>query len=315
MKSKAISKIALFWRVTALVLSVHSTVAMAATEFAVSAQAGYRQDSLDWNIADVDGNPNVLSELTWSDLRIFQAQLDLAVTIKQLTLFGKLGYGDIVDGKNQDSDYDANNRQLEFSRSNNQAGGDVADASLGIGYIFKAGRTGSFHRYIMPMAGYSIHQQNLTMTDGFQTIPAFGSFDGLNSSYDTQWNGPWIGFSFWSTDTVRDLTIAIDFAYHQADYHAEATWNLRTTGPLALAQPKSFEHWANGQGVSLSFKSDYGLSKRWDFIMGLDYRLWKTDPGLDRVYPATGGSLETRLNQVNWQSVALNVGVRWTLGH
>lgn len=310
MKIKQKSNTAVHWAVVALAISVVSPVAMAATEFAISAEAGYRQDNLDWNIADVDGDPNILSELSWSDLRIFQAQLDLAVNINQLTLFGMVGYGDITDGKNQDSDYAANDRQAEFSRSNNQAGGDVMDGSLGVGYIFKAGHTGSYQRYIMPMAGYSIHQQNLTMTDGFQTIPAAGKFAGLNSSYDTQWDGPWIGFSFWSTDTARDLTIAFDLAYHQADYHAEANWNLRPD----LAHPKSFEHWADGQGISFSLKSSYGLSKRWKFIMSLDYQSWSTDAGLDRVYLSAGGSEETQLNEVNWDSAALNLGFEWRSG-
>ncbi len=45
-----------------------------------------------------------------------------------------------------------------------------------------------------PLLGYSYHEQNLNITDGNQTIPDSGSFPGLNSSYDTEWQGPWIGF-------------------------------------------------------------------------------------------------------------------------
>ena len=262
----------------------------------------------------MDGSPNILSELTWSSLRIYQGKLNLEVDIKQLKFFGTAAYGTVDDGDNQDSDYLADDRQAEFSRSNNQAGGDVADASLGIGYVFKAGVSDNFHSFVMPMAGYSLHQQNLEMTDGFQTIPATGSFDGLNSSYDAQWDGPWIGLSFWQTDIRRDFTIAFDMIYHQADYQAEATWNLRTTGDFALAQPTSFEHWADGQGITLSLRSKYGLSRQWSFIMSLDYQNWQTDAGLDRVYPAAGGSEDTQLNRVNWDSTALNLGFEWRPG-
>ena len=38
---------------------------------------GYRADDLDWNIAgDINGNnPNVLSELTWDDVKSYQVKL------------------------------------------------------------------------------------------------------------------------------------------------------------------------------------------------------------------------------------------------
>ena len=94
--------------------------------------AGYRIDQLDWNIAgnNAGTNPNILSELTWKDLEIYQVQFKPSVTLGnshrggvRYHLRGMLGWGSIVDGSNQDSDYAGDNRTLEFSRSNNSAGG------------------------------------------------------------------------------------------------------------------------------------------------------------------------------------------------
>ena len=104
--------------------------------------AGYRKDNLDWNIAgDINGNnPNILSELTWSDIDIFQIKAGIrSVFNKVFYVRGAIDYGSIFDGANQDSDYDGDNRTLEYSRSNNSTDqGSVWDATLGIGYQFKA---------------------------------------------------------------------------------------------------------------------------------------------------------------------------------
>ncbi len=287
-----------------------STVVNADAGVAVSAEAGYRVDNLDWNIADIDGDPNILSELTWSSLNIRQVKLNLDVTYKRLRLFGMVGYGEIDKGDNQDSDYNANNRQAEFSRSNNQAEGDVNDVSVGLGYVIETSQRRGAQAYFMPMAGYSIHKQELKMTNGFQAIPATGAFSGLNSSYDTEWNGPWVGMSFWETDARRGLTVGLDLIYHKTDYDAEANWNLRTD----FAHPLSFEHWSDATGLTASLHGRYAVSKSWDFIMSLDYQSWQTDVGVDRVYAAAGGSTDTQLNDANWDSIALNFGVAWRPG-
>ena len=109
-----------------------------ASKFELS--AGYRVGDLDWNIAgDTAGeNPNILSELTWSDLEIYQVKLrNVTIMHKILYFRGSLAYGWITGGENQDSDFNGDNRTLEYSRSNNSGDdGNVLDASLGIGYPF-----------------------------------------------------------------------------------------------------------------------------------------------------------------------------------
>ena len=131
---------------------------------------GYRIDYLRWSIAeDFYGiGPNILSELTWKDLQIYQIKAAGTVIINNLTLKASLDFGFILKGENQDSDYDLDNRTDEWSRSNNSSDDDfVLDASLGVGYRFLLA-AGSVS--ITPLLGISFHKQNLRITNGYQTL-------------------------------------------------------------------------------------------------------------------------------------------------
>jgi len=276
------------------------------TEFGFS--VGYRVDELDWNIAgDINGNnPNVLSELTWSDLEIFQIKLSNKTIVRDLFyLRGSFDYGWVFRGSNQDSDYAGDNRTLEFSRSNNNAGdGNVLDASLGLGLHFSFGLDWFG---ITPLVGYSYHQQNLTITDGYQTYHwsgYTGPIAGLNSSYDTEWNGPWIGLDL-DFDIKKKHKIFANFEYHWADYYAEADWNLRAD----FAHPKSYEHIADGNGIVISTGVNFFYNYPVSFHLNFEYQDWSTDPGTDRTFYSDGTISETRLNEVNWKSYAFMIGV------
>lgn len=274
---------------------------------------GYRVDDLDWNIAgDIYGNnPNILSELTWNNLESFQLKMANKTSFQQqFMLRGSLAYSWIFDGKNQDSDYFGDNRTLEFSRSNNNSDeGNMLDASFGVGWQFAFGRSD----FVMaPVIGYSYHEQNLTMTDGFQTIPPSGPFPGLDSTYETEWKGPWIGLDFtFRTDEKSQITPEIEtiisVEYHWADYYAEADWNLRTD----FAHPKSFEHEADGHGIVFSAVIKFLLDDHWGLNVNLDYQNWSTDPGTDRTFFSNGTIGETQLNEVNWASYAIMAGMEY----
>lgn len=294
------------------------TAAMADADLSTTVELGYRVDSLDWNIAgDQSGhNPNILSELSWTHLAIPQARLNLEGGAGRVRLLGSASYGRIASGDNRDSDYILDNRQGEFSRSNNQAKGDVRDVSVGLGYLFPMGDEDGSNSYAVPMVGFSLHQQNLQMTDGYQTVdllntpPALGPFAGLDSSYDAQWQGGWLGVRFGEENLKRGLKVALDIAYHWVDYQAEADWNLRPD----FAHPKSFEHKANGRGLAISLNGLSMLSKHWGWTWALDYSLFRATNGTDTVHTVnqTDGSIQsfkTRLNEVNWESFSLNLGV------
>jgi len=276
--------------------------------------AGYRSDDLDWNIAgDVSGNnPNVLSELNWEDLGIFQVKLDNVSIFRGIYFRGAVAYGWIMTGDVQDSDYLGDNRTLEFSRSNNSADdGNTLDATVGIGYQFSFG---SNFLSFAPLVGYSHHEQNLTATDGNQTIPPTGSFAELDSTYETEWVGPWIGADLvfrmpHEKKYFEEFSFQVSFEYHWADYNAEADWNLRTD----FAHPKSFEHNADGIGWIVSADWNIFFTSQLGFKMSVNYRAWDTDPGIDRTFFSDGTAAETRLNDVNWDSYAIMFGIVYRL--
>lgn len=293
-------------------------------------ETGYRRDELDWSIAGrlfdytqhQDVAVNVLSELTWRDLDIHQ------VTLSNETLFAEhyffrfaFSQGTIYDGENQDSDYKGDNRTEEWSRSNNSADeGDVRDMSVATGYRFSLlKRKVSF----TPLLGYSYHEQNLTMTDGYQTVsepdpdlrlnpPEVGPFSNLYSAYEARWRGPWLGIDACYDIKIRRPSLAMTFGlgmeYHWVDYSASADWNLRSD----LAHPESFEHEAAGTGFVMAAK----WRCQFPFNLGLNLRFsyqdWSTNAGTDRVYLSNGQMDETRLNEVNWTSQAVLIGVDYT---
>lgn len=282
--------------------------------------AGYRVDALDWNIAgDNNGqNPDVLSELTWSDLRIYQfglvghaERVGSEFATFSPCLRAAFAYGLIVSGKNQDSDYFGDNRTLEFSRSNNSAdSGSVLDLSLA------GGGKARFrdNRYTLtPLIGYSYYAQNLTARDGNQTLsdPSFfpdvvplGPFSRLQSTYETAWYGPWLGVDATAAPS-QGWRLSAGIELHYLFYKAVGNWNLRSD----LAHPKSFEHVGSGSGLICRLGSDYLLTPRLELTVAAELRRFAIDDGTDRVFAADGSQGTTLLNEVNWKSKMLTAGV------
>jgi len=293
-----------------------------AEELETTIQAGYRQDQLDWNIAG--GGVNVLSELSWDNLRIYEVEgrghYEYLPRTRRfgLALEGSLGYGVIDSGENQDSDYSGSDRALEWSRSNNRTDrGHVLDASLGVGIPYLSSLA---DMRFTPLLGYSYHRQKLVLTDGVQTlsdqtladqffgagevaVPPLGAFSGLDSTYSTQWYGPWAGLEVACREDKR-FSFSGRFEYHLAEYRAEGDWNLRDD----LQHPKSFSHDAVGRGLVGEVAGRYRMTPRWALHLAVDYSDWKASDGTDSIYLADGAVARTRLNEVNWTSFAVKLG-------
>jgi outer membrane protein Pom len=275
---------------------------------------GYRFGQFGWSIAGTPQgtDPNVLSELEWTELGVVQLGLSGDFVLERhLWLGASLTTGSIQSGANRDSDYLGDNRTLEFSRSENGANdGDVLDADLGIGYMF---RQKSYD--LVVNVGYAATRQDLRLVNGVQVVsneavfgeplPPLGPFDGLDSSYEARWQGPWIGGEARVPLGERSRLLG-RLRLHRADYQAEANWNLRDD----FEHPVSFEHNANGDGLGLH--ADYtrrAAQSRWGWQVGIDYERWKTAAGTDVVFLSDGMSGGTRLNEVSWSSFALSFGV------
>ncbi|MBN1849761.1 MAG: autotransporter domain-containing protein [Deltaproteobacteria bacterium] len=264
---------------------------------------GYRRDNLVWNIAgDLNGeNPNILSELEYNNLVIYQAGINAQIFVNQIYLKGSVFYGDIIRGECIDSDYHEDNRNDMFSESKSEAHDDnTFDLSMGMGYVF------SFFKkrlHIAPLVGLAYHEQNLRITNGTQTY-GIADLSGLNSTYQTEWQSMFAGIDI-IIGVTHTTTFTLSGEYHDADYSAEADWNLRQD----FQHPVSFMHDADGQGTTLKAGFEKALNKRW--TIGLNYvrHDWSTEPGTDRVFFSNETTSETRLNEVKWESEAVNLSM------
>lgn len=294
----------------------------------VDLSLGYRVDQLDWNIGrDISGgSPNIFSELEWKDLNVWQIKLDGELELinhdfghSTTIVIAEVGYGKIVSGDNQDSDYAGDNRTLEWSRSNNDAGdGNTLDLSAAFGLRFPFFNS----RFsVTPLVGYAFNRQELTMSKGFQTVSdqtnydllfssggpsPLGAFSGLNSNYDANWWGQWLGLDV-DFDFSPSLKVGAGLEYHWIDYFAEANWNLRDE----FAHPVSFEHEAKGRGLVVDLALDYLFSENWALSFLGRYSDFETGAGTDRTYLDGGGTGLQRLNEVNWESYALMLGLSY----
>ena len=279
--------------------------------------AGYRRDSLSWSIAGNNNGHyvNILSELQWSDLTIYQLSLSNRTVIRdRVYLRGHLDFGVVESGSNRDSDYDGDDRTQEFSRSiNGVDGNSVWNASAGIGP-----RLAFFDETIVvcPLLGYAVSEQDLNIVDGYQAISEppsstpIGPIAGLDSRYQTRWKGPWLGadlmVSIPSTQgTFTRVGILFSGEYHWVDYDAEANWNLRQD----YRHPVSFSHAAEGSGYQVGAKLLFESGDRWGMQAGMRVLEMTTDSGKDRIYYANGTTTETRLNEVQWRSFTFEAGI------
>jgi hypothetical protein len=289
-------------------------------DFEFSLATGMRNDSLDWSIAGTPAgtSPNVLSELDWSAVDSYQVTLaNRSRFLRHIYCRTSFSYAEIEDGSLRDSDYDGDNRTLEWSRSISESNGDeMWDISTAGGYAFILLNE---RLLVAPLLGFSYHKQNLRITNGAQVVserspaPAIGPLSSeLNSTYFARWMGPWIGLDLRYLTAKRGpayLTMAFGLSVelHYADYYGEGNWNLRSD----LGHPKSFEHEADGYGISISGEWLVTLADHWDLAFTANYQHWSTDGGTDRKFLVSGGVSVTRLNDVNWTSSSFMVGANF----
>lgn len=279
---------------------------------------GYRQDNLHWSIADPTGSPNILSELQWKNIQIWEAKAQGRVLfLDTLYVRGSADYGRIFHGSNQDSDYAGDDKTLEFSRSRADSNkGEVFDFSGGVGLQITLCLCNAPLR-LVPLIGYSYSEQHFRDSHGELLINSafsplgdelplgdLGPFPGLHSNYRAKWRGAWIGVdAFWPL--YCDVDLFATFEYHRVKYHGTAHWNLRTDFVRDFQQKAK-----NGYGYYGSAGFKYKLCC--DSYVGLtgSYTWMNSKHGTDTTYFALGPET-TRFNGATWHSwsILADVGI------
>lgn len=300
--------------------SVPAVFAAEATEphyfsLEIDAKTGKTNGQLDWNIAsDLKGNstPNVLSELEYSNLDIWKNSAGGTLTIeagtlKNIFIQADVGKGIINSGDGRDSDYDGDNRTEEYSRSHSDITGDnTLDFEVGAGYRWKL----TPGIILKPAISYFHSRQSVRMQNGIQEItttgrtPSEGPFNNLNSTYQAEWNGFWLGGTV--ELNKEDHHFTIKFQHHKMDFHSEANWNLRSS----FAHPKSFEQWASGGGNTFGLSYAYNFTQQWQLLFDWQKSDFSAKDGTDTVFFADGDKASARLNEANWEASGWSVGLQ-----
>lgn len=267
----------------------------------IDIQTGYKQGSLTWNVAGYQGFPNIISELQWKNLKIFA----MAASYNRLTssgFYGKVSgcYGKILKGTVRDSDYKADNRTQECSRSKSDASnGRVFDLSLAIGrqLIFD-----KLHLKVIPIIGYSLNEQHLKLQKGMQVIDTEDEntpypIQGLKSAYNASWHGPFAGFDL-NFQATSKINFSASFEYHLTLYNGRGQWNLREDFY------RDFKHSALGSGIIASVGTFYQFDMSVSIGMTLKYESFRALEGNERFYSYALENLVANqtLNLVKWQS-------------
>lgn len=275
------------------------------SEISLNLGSGYRQDILNWNISGGKNGPNVLSELKWKDLKIWETYGELKISIPFcIYLRSYADYGKICAGKNQDIDYLSNNRRNIFSLSHSKANkGEVFDFSCGLGWqhSFFCGKI-----KIAPLLGFSKHVQHLRIIHGSLVIDSLdpsnqGPLPNLHSNYRTQWRGPWAGIDF-SITPFQKWELFGSYEYHWSFFKASGHWNLRHDFF------KNFKHSGHGQGSLFKMGLNYSLFCWCHLGILFKYQTMRITHGTDTIFFMNDGirdKAKTCVNQVNWHSFSV----------
>lgn len=258
-------------------------------------KTGLRFEKMDWSIAgNLEGtNPNIKSELKWTELVI--ADFSIASRFKftpRFSIEAGGSFGKTLSGNVSDIDYLGDNRtnpsyQLQIK---NKKGSDHSFYGH-LAYSFQPSE--SFD--IEPLIGYKASSHTYWLSD--DEIEQGGNT--LNSSYKTNWKGPYAGVNMIYKPMER-LAFRTNLQYHQINYRAEGNWNLMTQ----FAHPKSFEHTAKGYQVSASLSPILTVHPNLKLLLDLGYHYGHTADGNDLAFMADGTQGYTRLNAVSrsyWQ--------------
>ncbi|MDB6081437.1 MAG: hypothetical protein JWO53_709 [Chlamydiia bacterium] len=211
------------------ILSADTTDAPLKVE--LEATQGYRVDKIVYNFSGPHKQPNILSELTFKDIKIYQSRLITKLILDEYFARIELGYGNICSGRVQDSDYASNNRKNEFSRSYNRISkGYTADAVIKIGKNFQVNDW-----TLSPLAGYSLNVQKFQIGNGTQTIGVSKNnhikktnhrMHGVRCKDRVQWNAPLVGLRAERSFNKVKIDAEYDFLFC-VQYDAKSYWNLR----------------------------------------------------------------------------------------
>jgi Protochlamydia outer membrane protein len=284
----------------------------------VGTRLGYGRDHLDWNIRGLNGNPNVLSELTFTNIQSGVGILEGRWREERWSLEGELGYGLVSAGNVRDDDFDGNNRSGLFSRSQSSIDGhDLQSAALTAGVVLVEKENAT----LRIMLGTRYYSQRFRITNGQQIVsspsncppvcpqitpPPPGPINNLNSSYAARWFGPTVGLAGTAQLPTTPLWFRISAIWLPwLNYSGEGRFNLRSD----LQQDPSFSHSATGSGAMTDLALAYPFLERYEVSGGWRYMYFSASNGTATTNFRTGSPTVTNFNEVHTRSNLFYIGL------
>ena len=282
--------------------SAKGQTALNEDRLAIAVYGDYLQDNLRWSIAGNSNgqNPNVLSEVQWQNLKLRGTGLDVEVNIWSGILFkGQYHRGTIYSGNAIDTDYSEDNRlNPSYEASLNSDQGHIYNFITVLSYRFKVFPV----FFLAPYAGYSKSRQSLFLKNFNDKTPA--EEKRLNSTYQTNWTGPVIGFDA-ALALKKRLSLKASLSYAQAKYRATADWNLID----AFAHPDSFRHTADGYEASAMLQLDFHIISPLFVFIRCNYLHAATGAGTDELFLIDGSSVISQFNEAVRSSKGAGIGI------
>lgn len=276
----------------------------------ISPLIGYGLDDISYSIAgnEQGENPNILSELIWSDLNTISFGIEAEGKIIHKIPF-KMQYirSKVFRGNISDIDYAEDNRKAIFSEhylSSHNGFGTQLNAQLGYTVLEKP----SFS--LSCLAGFEyLHQRAYLLNHKGTNDKSDPSdyMEGLRSYYSMNWKS--FGIIIWADYLIfQPLSIHMDFGLYKSSYDAYGNWNLIPD----FAHPKSYTHKGNGVHINYELKLSYELSQSFSFNLGYNCKFASLHDGKDILYLESGDIQKTKLNEVRYVTSNARLGIAYT---
>ncbi|MDH5729443.1 MAG: hypothetical protein OEZ58_10665 [Gammaproteobacteria bacterium] len=280
-------------------------------------QFGQRYEYYYWSISHLSGTPNIISELTWSEVIINYAQ-GLVLLPMNGCYNARLNFliGNTTAGETRDSDYGANNREQEFSRSYLNVSGKVYEFGGEVQCQQQLMDSAQVSLYGSVVFGLFAAQQQRRMTEGMQAVssidPGFGlapfsipdvgtKFVGLDSYHHSTFAGTYTGLrsEVWLSSVISLQASGLLFLYK---FDGDAHWNLRN---LHFTQQATGFGWQLGVDAVWHVNSDIKLK------LSMQQREFHDRPGDEYFFTGDDDPGYTIFNGSHWVSSQIGLGLNW----
>lgn len=269
-----------------------------------SISGGVHAFAMQWSTAGTfsNGQEIVPFSTKWTDLIAYEIQPGVDLTLGSFIFKSHFSKGKIRGGNGEatgSSDNGSNSYNDHASLSGIQGTTAAVDAEVNavMRFIHNQARL-SFS------VGWGRQEQNLILTEGVQDLPVNIHLDGLNSSYNAAWKGPWVGLAA-GWDDVSDIHFEFGAAFHSVSYEGKADWNLRSD----LIHPDGIVQNGKGRGLSMFAKFRQPLGHYSEWFGSVEWEHFIVENGEDYIYYTDGTQANTVLKNAEIQGYIVRVGV------